>query len=288
MKKLHRLCAAVWLAMILAILAGSTVFGAGISLKKLTLTEGYSYQLKMKGTGKAKVKWKSSNTRVATVNKKGKVSGKSAGNATISATVGKKTYKCAVKVQAMQTITVTTTKKVSTGAVTTTTKNPTVNTTPETMSSGLSAEENAVLSKLLSFKKKYPEGMYFTNAKYYAWAGGIYRGGYGCAAFCFELSDAAFGGNSSEMHYDWGDIRVGDILRVDYNTHSVIVLKSDTSGVTVAEANYNDSVHWGRRIPMSELRKTGTNIITRYDTTSYDVEEAMARGAKLPDLMDYK
>ena len=98
MKKLHRLCAAVWLAMILAILAGSTVFGAGISLKKLTLTEGYSYQLKMKGTGKAKVKWKSSNKKIATVNSKGVVKGLKKGTVTITAKVKKKKYKCRVTV----------------------------------------------------------------------------------------------------------------------------------------------------------------------------------------------
>ena len=311
MKKLRRLSTALWLAMLIALMSGTAVFAASINLRVLTLTEGYSYQLKMKGVKKAKVKWRSTNKKVASVTKNGKVTGKTAGNATIIAKVGKKNYKCAVKVQPKQTTTVTVTKKVQVGGggaaaatnnstanssstastastASTNVKNKSQALTPAALNNGLSAEESAVLSTLLSFKSKYPEGMNFTNAIYYKWKGGIYRGGYGCAAFCFELSDAAFGGNTSVMHYNWDDIRVGDILRVDYNTHSVIVLKSDSSGVTVAEANYNNSVHWGRIIPKSELLETGTNIITRYDTETYTDEEAYEYGAHLPDLMDYK
>lgn len=63
----------------------------------INMTEGYSMKLKVKGT-KKKVKWISSNKKVAVVNKKGKVSGKKAGKATITAKVGKKKLKCKVKV----------------------------------------------------------------------------------------------------------------------------------------------------------------------------------------------
>lgn len=63
----------------------------------INMTEGYSMKLKVRGT-KKKVKWSSSNKKVVTVNKKGKVSGKKAGKATITAKVGKKKLKCRVTV----------------------------------------------------------------------------------------------------------------------------------------------------------------------------------------------
>ncbi len=68
-----------------------------LNKKKLTLIEGNSYKLKVKGT-KKKVKWSSSNKKIATV-KKGKVVAKKAGKATITAKVGKKKYKCKVTVK---------------------------------------------------------------------------------------------------------------------------------------------------------------------------------------------
>lgn len=48
---------------------------------------------------KKKVKWSSSNRMVAVVSKKGKVTGKKAGKATITAKIGKKKYKCKVVVK---------------------------------------------------------------------------------------------------------------------------------------------------------------------------------------------
>ena len=68
-----------------------------LNKKKLTLVEGNSFKLKVKGT-KKKVKWSSSNKKIATV-KKGKVVAKKAGKATITAKVGKKKYKCKVTVK---------------------------------------------------------------------------------------------------------------------------------------------------------------------------------------------
>lgn len=65
---------------------------------KSTVYTGATTQLKITGT-KAKVKWKTSNKNIATVTQKGKVSAKKAGKATITATVGKKNYKCVVTVK---------------------------------------------------------------------------------------------------------------------------------------------------------------------------------------------
>ena len=68
-----------------------------LSKKTLTLTEGQTAKLKVKGT-KASVKWSTTNKKVAKV-KKGKVTAVAAGKATIKAKVSGKTLKCKVTVQ---------------------------------------------------------------------------------------------------------------------------------------------------------------------------------------------
>ena len=68
-----------------------------LSKKSVTLVVGNSVTLKVKGTKKA-VKWSTSNKKVATV-KKGKVTAKKAGKATITAKVAGKKYTCKVTVK---------------------------------------------------------------------------------------------------------------------------------------------------------------------------------------------
>ncbi len=128
-----------------------------------------------------------------------------------------------------------------------------------------SVDADAVYSAMTALKEKYPEGMRWTNDNYYGWNGGIFTGGYGCAGFAFMLSDAAFGRLPARKVADMASyrIRTGDILRMDNDSHSVIVLQVLSDGVIVAEGNYNSSVHWGRKIPSSALKNL-TYIMTRY------------------------
>ena len=89
------------IAMLIAVMMLPITANAAVKLNKkaVTLTVGKTVQLKVKGT-KNKVNWSSTNKNVAVVNKKGKVSAKSAGSVTIKAKVGKKTLKCKVTVNA--------------------------------------------------------------------------------------------------------------------------------------------------------------------------------------------
>lgn len=91
-----------------------TVYKPKISKTKATLIKGNSFKLQIKNAGTLKVKWKSSDKKIATVSSKGKVTAKKKGTATITATVNQKKYKCK--------ITVTSAKKQSN----TSTSNPTI------------------------------------------------------------------------------------------------------------------------------------------------------------------
>lgn len=80
-----------------------------ISTKSKTLYIGYGCKLNITGT-KKKVTWSSSNPEVASVSKSGYVTGKSKGTATITAKVGKKTYKCKITVNKAAALDVNTTR----------------------------------------------------------------------------------------------------------------------------------------------------------------------------------
>ena len=76
---------------------------AGLSTLKLnssriTLNPGKSYTLKVNGTKLAPA-WKSSNSKIVTVNRKGRITAKKAGTAKITATLGGKKFVCTVTVK---------------------------------------------------------------------------------------------------------------------------------------------------------------------------------------------
>lgn len=132
------------------------------------------------------------------------------------------------------------------------------------MAAGDTHAANGIYEKIIAQKANFPEGMKWTNDNFYSWKGGIYSGGFGCAAFAFAVSDAAFGDACAAIHHDYNNIRVGDILRVENDTHSVIVLEVKPDSVIVAEGNYNNSIHWGRELPKAGLTDIGSYIMTRY------------------------
>lgn len=124
--------------------------------------------------------------------------------------------------------------------------------------------EEQVYNTLISQKAVFPEGMSWTNDNYVPWRGGTYSGGYGCAGFAFHLSDTAFGDARAKVHTDYANIRVGDILRINNDTHSVVVLEVRANSIIVVEGNFNSAIHWGRELPISSLAGPGNYIMTRY------------------------
>lgn len=118
---------------------------------------------------------------------------------------------------------------------------------------------------MIALKSRYPEGTPWTNANFYEWKGGIYNGGYGCAGFAFMLSDAAFGDLPARKFTDYSQIRVGDLLRMNNDTHFVVIMEIHDDHYVLAEGNFNNSVHWGRTVTKAEVFSAATTYgLTRY------------------------
>lgn len=135
-------------------------------------------------------------------------------------------------------------------------------------------DEAVIYERMIAMKSEYPEGKHWTNSDTYVWNGIFYPEGSsfgytftggGCVAFAMILSDAAFGNvpayERKTVAYD--DLRVGDILRLKGDYHTVIILEKNDDGVVIAEGNYNDSVHWGRKLTKKEV-EASEYYYTRY------------------------
>lgn len=88
--------AAAMLSLLMA-LPSSAAEKTELNRKSAVIAVGGIVKLKVKGT-KENVKWVSTNSEVASVNKKGKVTGRTPGNVTIKAIVGGKKYRCRITV----------------------------------------------------------------------------------------------------------------------------------------------------------------------------------------------
>lgn len=154
-----------------------------------------------------------------------------------------------------------------------------VQTVSDTPLARAALDETSVYNAMIALKDEYPDGMEWTNDNFYHWnGGGPYSGGYGCVAFAFILSDAAFGDLPARQvdTLDLSVIRVGDIIR--YSGHSVIVLEVHEDSVIVAEGNINSSVMWGREITLGEMSGGFEHYLTRYPEEEETTEPETSLG----------
>ena len=136
-------------------------------------------------------------------------------------------------------------------------------------------DEEVIYQRMIAMKSDYPEGKRWTDNDKYVWYNIYYPEGYsipysqytggGCVAFAMILSDAAFGNapayQRSDVDYDM--LRVGDILRINHNSHTVIILEKNEDSVIIAEGNYNYSIHWGRKLSRKDV-EAADYYVTRY------------------------
>lgn len=137
--------------------------------------------------------------------------------------------------------------------------------------------EEEAYESIIALKDEYPEGMKWNNADFGAFHGGYFYGGYGCAGFAFILSDEAFGDLPAVMLdvFDYDDIMVGDILRINDDTHSVVVLATYDDRIVITEGNYNNSIHWGRELTKDTVMATTDYVMTRYQTHVHEYDDGV-------------
>ena len=251
----HRVTIMVLVAL-MVIAHASLTFAAKpkMSRTKATITVGSRISLKVKNAKGKKVKWKSSNSKVAKVSKSGTVRGVKPGKATVKAFVGSKKLSCKITVKKQSDLIVggsysKTYHAVGGGVITIDT-------------SKYNSRVVAAIDKMLSLSSKYPHNSAYTDRDYYDWRGGVYAGGFGCCGFAFILSDSVFGDAPARRKKTLVSLLPTDIIR--YDAHAVIVLDVCPSYVVVAEGNYDGRVKWGRKLEYSEIREGFVEVITRW------------------------
>lgn len=133
-----------------------------------------------------------------------------------------------------------------------------------------------VYEKLMAMREVLPDGMIWTGEEHWALEyedviNGVVTqitfNGYGCAAFALRLTSAAFGKlplrTLGRGTFRYEDLRVGDTLRIENDTHSAVILELYDDHVVVAEGAYNNSVHWGRSLSREEA-VSANYVWTRY------------------------
>lgn len=141
-----------------------------------------------------------------------------------------------------------------------------------TSTTTISPRDQQVDAALAAMQAAYPEGTPWTNANKYSTrmrlnGRTLTYNGYGCFAFALTFCDIAFGQNGSYTKVPAcpaSQIRIGDLVRVNtiYGGHTYVILSLDATGATIAEGNYNASVHYGRHVTTEELA-TNEFVITR-------------------------
>ncbi len=134
----------------------------------------------------------------------------------------------------------------------------------EDLPTSLSPKE--VYQKLLALKSTYPEGMRYTDNEVYTTSyDNRLAIGYGCHGFALQISDDIFetARYTRISNFTMDDIKPGVIVRIQNDTHTIVVLEKKENTVVIVEGNYYGTVHWGRELSYSEILG-GDYIITRY------------------------
>ena len=119
---------------------------------------------------------------------------------------------------------------------------------------------DAMIQRMYDKYQQYV-GTIWTNDNSYISKSGW--GGRGCVGFAWLLSDEAFDDLPVRVDYNYKNVRVGDIVRLRWDNHSVIVIDVyEDYTIKVAEGNYGNTVVWGN---IYDLKGDDFNyILTRW------------------------
>lgn len=133
-----------------------------------------------------------------------------------------------------------------------------------TLANGKEINDDNILEILNEVKNNYPNDMPWTNDNIYT-SETLRIRGLGCEGFALICSDAVFGTLPiSNIHSNFDEIKVGDLIRMDNNTHTVLVIEKKASSVIVAEGNFNNAIKWGREISKQTLENGNFVVRSRY------------------------
>ncbi|MGN0316657.1 MAG: hypothetical protein ACI4E1_01855 [Lachnospira sp.] len=108
------------------------------------------------------------------------------------------------------------------------------------------------------------EGVTNTAFSHYKW----YELGTQCLGFASLISDCIFGADAPVNSFtDFNQVRVGDHVRMNNDTHSAIVIEKGNDYIVVVECNADYKtcqITWGRKITEETLNATNSWYITRY------------------------
>ena len=122
--------------------------------------------------------------------------------------------------------------------------------------------EKAFVKKLDELRQKYPDkgrfsGVYYENGSAKAWT---------CHAYVCQLMYEVFGiqfyngGYFNIRDYEFGTIHAGDLVRIDWNSHSVFItkVKGDKVWYTDANSDNYNGIRWDTELTLDELRNRFT------------------------------
>lgn len=116
-------------------------------------------------------------------------------------------------------------------------------------------------------------------------AGGGHVSATQCMGFANKLAYDVFGETtwkqvSSPTAAQVADIRIGDIVRLDYNSHSVFVIARTGNNIMVGEANYPNGcrINWGRIIDLSTANITYYERAVNYNAVIGDQNSNVTEG----------
>lgn len=137
-----------------------------------------------------------------------------------------------------------------------------------------SVEEQKIYKKIRSLRKEFKENSLWGDEKEYFCEKNNTIGS-GCAALGFQFTDILFGkdapmNKSEDLSGIKNKIRIGDLIRINQNTHTAIVIDKEEDGMILLEGNFffgdakEGRIHWGEKLTFDKFMEVGDYYVTRY------------------------
>ena len=274
MKRLWKVCLAAWLLILGSVMGGVLLEPLQVraaQAKKIQvqfqytrrkefrlsagqIPQGDTGKVTLKGKTVTEVRWTSSKPSIVTVDDTGKVTAKHTGTAVLTAKYAwkKRAYCYRVNIQ--------------------------------------------VVSRLAAEQKKFPTGTYWNDGGnnnqvtqrpcihdddrycaynsvgcesnlYLGMVAGMQVAGYQCHGFALKVAQDLYGSLKKWKYVEsYRTIHAGDVIRINNNSHTIIVTKVYSGSIQYADCNSTGDcqIQWGKTMSRQALRKAFTYMYTKY------------------------